>query len=150
MFGMGLPTGQQRVLERIEGRLAESDPRLVSLFTIFTRLNLAEKMPWIEQIRARPVAYRIGRVAAGFRGIGRRPAARVRAMMLLPAALIAMACALTIAFGFPGSQRPAPGARTPAARELVVKPRALAAKPKALVGRARMCRAIVRAPIFAC
>ncbi len=147
---MGLPTGQQRVLERIEGRLAESDPRLVSLFTIFTRLNLAEKMPWIEQIRARPVAYRIGRVAAGFRGIGRRPAARVRAMMLLPAALIAMACALTIAFGFPGSQRPAPGARTPAARELVVKPRALAAKPKALVGRARMCRAIVRAPIFAC
>jgi hypothetical protein len=162
MFGMSLPTGQQRILEKIEGRLAQSDPRLVSLFTIFTRLTLAEKMPWIEQIRARPVAYRIGRIAAWFRGIGRRPAARVRAMMLLPAALIAMACALTIAFGFPGSQRPAPGARTPAARELVIKPRvikpralvtkprALVTKPRALVGRARMCRAIVRPPIFAC
>jgi Protein of unknown function (DUF3040) len=157
MFGMSLPTGQQRVLEKIEGRLAESDPRLASLFTIFTRLTLTEKMPWIEQIRARPVAYRIGRIAAGFRGIGRRPAARVRAMLLLPAALTAMACALTIAFGFPGTQRPAPGARTPAARELVVKPRALAVKPRAfavkpraLVGRARMCRAIVRAPVFAC
>jgi hypothetical protein len=157
MFGMSLPTGQQRVLEKIEGRLAQSDPRLVSLFTIFTRLTLAEKMPWIEQIRARPVAYRIGRIGAWFRGMGRRPAARVRAMLLLPAALTAMACALTIAFGFPGSQRPAPGARTPAARELVVKPRALVTKPRALVtrpralvGRARMCRAIVRAPIFAC
>jgi len=154
---MSLPTGQQRVLEKIEGRLAQSDPRLVSLFTIFTRLTLAEKMPWIEQIRARPVAYRIGRIGAWFRGIGRRPAARVRAMMLLPAALIAMACALTIAFGFPGSHRPAPGARTPAARELVVKPRALVTKPRALVvkpralvGRARMCRGIVRTPVFAC
>ena len=147
---MSLPMGQQRVLERIEGRLAESDPRLVSLFTIFSRLNLAEKMPWIEQIRARPVAYRISRIAAWGRGIGRRPAARVRAMMLLPAALIAMACALTIAFGFPGNQRPAPGARTPAARELVIKPRALVSKPRVLVGRAGMCRGLVRAPLFAC
>jgi len=150
MFRMSLPTGQQRVLEKIEGRLTESDPRLVSLFTIFSRLNLAEKMPWIEQIRARPVAYRISRIAAWGRGIGRRPAARVRAMMLLPAALIAMACALTIAFGFPGNQRPAPGARTPAARELVIKPRALVSKPRVLVGRAGMCRGLVRAPLFAC
>ena len=36
---MSLPTGQQRVLESIEGKLAESDPRLVSLFSIFTRLT---------------------------------------------------------------------------------------------------------------
>ena len=140
---MSLPTDQQRVLERIEGKLAQSDPRLVSLFTIFTRLTLTEKMPWIEQVKVRPIAYRIGRVGDWFRGIGRHPAARVRAMLLLPAALAAMACALTIAFGFPGSQRPAPGARTPAARELVIKGRDL-------VGRARMCRAVVRAPIFAC
>ncbi len=140
---MSLPTGQQRVLERIEGKLAESDPRLVSLFTIFTRLTLAEKMPWIEQVKVRPVAYRIARIGSWFRGIG-RPAARVRAMLLLPAALAATACALTIAFGFPGSQRPAPGARTPAARELVIKSR------QAVIGRARMCRAIVRSPVFAC
>ena len=38
---MSLPTGQQRTLESIEGKLAESDPRLVSLFSIFTRLTLA-------------------------------------------------------------------------------------------------------------
>jgi len=147
MFGMSLPTGQQRVLERIEGKLRESDPRLVSLFTIFTRLTLTERMPWIEQVKVRPIAYRISRIGTWFRGIGRRPAARVRAMLLLPAALAAMACALTIAFGFPGSQRPAPGARTPAARELVIKSRQAR---QAMIGRARMCRAIVRAPIFAC
>ena len=107
---MSLPTDQQRVLERIEGKLAHSDPRLVSLFTIFTRLTLGEKMPWFEQIRVRPVAYRISRMLFWFRGIGRRPAARVRAMLLLPAALTAMACALTIAFGFHGNQRPVNGA----------------------------------------
>lgn len=140
---MSLPTGQQRILERIEGKLAESDPRLVSLFLIFTRLTWAEKMPWIEQVRARPVAYRLARLGGWFRGVGRRPAARVRAMLLLPAALTAMACALTIAFGFPGSQRPVPGAKAPAARELVVKSREL-------VSRARSCRAMVRMPAFAC
>src|SRR6516225_4833983 len=122
MFGMSLPTGQQRVLERIEGKLRESDPRLVSLFTIFTRLTLTEKMPWIEQVKVRPVAYRIARIGTWFRGIGRRPAARVRAMLLLPAALAATACALTIAFGFPGSQRPAPGARTPAPPSFPARP----------------------------
>jgi len=143
MFAMSLPTGQQRILERIEGRLAESDPRLVSLFTIFARLTLTEKMPWFEQVRARPVAYRIGRIGAWFRGVGRRPAARVRAMLLLPAALTAVACALTIAFGFPDNQRPAIIARTPAARELIVK-------SKALVGRVRICRMVVRVPAFAC
>jgi len=141
MFVMSLPTGQQRVLERIEGRLAESDPRLVSLFTIFTRLTRAEKMPWIEQVRVRPVAYRLSRIGVWFRGVGRRPAARVRAMLLLPAALTTVACALIIAFGFPGSSRPVNGAKAPAGRELVVKSREL-------MGRARMCRGIIRFPML--
>jgi hypothetical protein len=143
MLVMSLPTGQQRVLDRIEGRLAESDPRLASLFSIFARLTRAENMPWLEQVRARPVAYRISRISAWFRGLGRRPAARARAMLLLPAALAAMACALTIAFGFPGGPRAVPGARTPAARELVIKSRAI-------VGRTRICRMVVRMPAFAC
>ena len=146
---MSLPIGQQRDLESIEGKLAESDPRLVSLFSIFTRLTLTEKMPWIEQIAIRPVAYRLGALAYWFRWIARRPASRVRAMVLLPAALTAVACALTIAFGFPGSQRHVPGSKAPAARELIVKSRDLMAK-------ARLCRARIRipalpaAPAFAC
>jgi len=137
---MSLPIGQQRVLESIEGKLSESDPRLVSLFSIFTRLTLTEKMPWIEQVAIRPVAYRFGALAYWFRWIARRPAARVRAMVL-PAALTAVACALTIAFGFPGTQRHVPGNKAPAARELVVKSRDLMA-------RALLCRARIRIPAF--
>ena len=139
---MSLPIGQKRVLESIEGKLAESDPRLVSLFSIFTRLTLAEKMPWIEEVAVRPIADRLASIAFWFRWIARRPAARVRAMLLLPAALTAVACALTLAFGFPGSQRHVPGAKAPAARELVVKSRDLVAK-------SRLCRAMVRMPAFA-
>jgi hypothetical protein len=137
MFQMSLPFGQQRVLESIEGKLAESDPRLVSLFSIFTRLNLAEKMPWIEQVAVRPVAG----FASWFRWHSRHPAARIRAMVLLPAVLTAIACALTIAFGF-AHQRHVPIAKAPAARELVVKSRDL-------VARGRLCRALMR-PAFAC
>ena len=139
---MSLPTGQQRILESIEGKLAESDPRLVSLFSIFTRLNLTEKMPWIEQVAVRPVADRLASIGSWFRWSARRPAARLRAMVLLPAALTAVACALTLAFGFPGSQRHVPGAKAPAARELVVKSRDLMA-------RALLCRPVIRMHAFA-
>src|SRR5579871_1338766 len=142
MFEMGLPTGQQRILESIEGRLAQSDPRLVSLFSIFTRLNLAEKMPWIEQVAVRPVADRLASIGSWFRWSARRPASRLRAMVLLPAALTAVACALTLAFGFPGKQAPTLGAKAPAARELVVKSRDL-------MTRARLCRVMIRMPAFA-
>jgi hypothetical protein len=144
MFVMSLPTGQQRVLERIEGKLSESDPRLVSLFTIFTRLTLAEKMPWIEQVRVRPVADRIARIGGWFRGRGRRPAARVRAMLLLPAALTAAACAVTIAFAFPGGQRPLHSAKAPAARSLVVN------KSREILGRAKICRAVLLPALAPC
>jgi hypothetical protein len=67
-------------------------------------------------------------------------------MVLLPAALTAVACALTLAFGFPGSQRHVPGAKAPAARELVVKSRD---KSRDLVARARLCRTMIRMPAFA-
>jgi hypothetical protein len=152
MFAMSLPSGQQRMLDTIEGKLAESDPRLVSLFAIFSRLTRTENMPWIEQLRARPVADRMARIGGSFRWLARPPVARMRGMLLLPAALTAMACALTIAFGFPGSQRPVPGAKMPAARELVVRSRELAGKSRELAGRSRLCRSIslVRTPAFAC
>ena len=140
---MSLPIGQQRDLESIEGKLAESDPRLVSLFSIFTRLTLTEKMPWIEQVAVRPVADRLATLAYWFRWVARRPAARVRAMVLLPAALTAVACALTIAFGFPGSQKHVPVRKAPVARELVVK-------SHSLMARARLCRVMIRMPVFAC
>jgi Protein of unknown function (DUF3040) len=144
MFVMSLPIGQQRALESIEGKLAESDPRLTSLFATFTRLTRAEQMPWIEQVAVSPVAGLIAMLAARFRWLARRPAARVRAMVLLPAALTATACALTIAFGFPGSQRHVPGVKAPTARELVVRSRDL------MAAKSRLCRNLVRMPAFSC
>src|SRR5262249_60970503 len=97
MFEMSLPIGQRRALESIEGKLAESDPRLVSLFSIFTRLTLAEKMPWIENVAVRPVADRLAALAYWSRWMARRPAPPVRAMVLLPAALAPAALPVTIA-----------------------------------------------------
>ena len=50
---MSLPASQQRMLDRIDRMLRDSDPRLAALFAIFTRLTWDEEMPRIEQIRAR-------------------------------------------------------------------------------------------------
>jgi hypothetical protein len=134
---MGLPAAQQRVLERIEGRLAESDPRLAALFAVFSRLTRAETMPWAEQLRARPVLDRVACAAHGCRALARRRAARVRALVLLPA-VTAIACALMIAFSFPNGQRAAVhGVGNPSARVL-------------LVGH-RICRfGMARVPVLAC
>jgi hypothetical protein len=134
---MGLPAGQQRILEKIDVKLTESDPRLNSLFAIFTRLTHTEAMPWIEQVTPRPLRDFIISIRFRFRLLSRRPAARMRALLLLPAALTAMVCALTISFGLTGGHRHAPGAKAPAARELVVKD--------------RLCRlSLVRVPVLAC
>lgn len=119
---MSLPARQQRKLEEIEGGLTGSDPRLRSLFAIFTRLTRGEAMPWFEEVPVRPVADALAAVRALIRRIAHRPAARVKALLLLPAALSAMVCAMIIAAGFHGAQRPAHvSAKPPAARELILK-----------------------------
>lgn len=134
---MGLPTCQQRILDSIDGELSKSDPPLASLFAIFFRLTRAEAMPWFEQLKVGPAIDVLTRIGYWCRRLARRPAARVRALVVLPAALTAMACALTLAFGFAGSQRSGQGARTPVAKQLVVKH--------------RLCRlTLVRVPVLAC
>jgi hypothetical protein len=50
---VGLPARQRRVLDRIEGALRGSDPRLAAMFTIFGRLTRDEEMPRIEELRHR-------------------------------------------------------------------------------------------------
>lgn len=62
---MGLPVGQRRSLDEIETSLRASDPRLASLFTIFTRLNHDEEMPVIEQLMASAVGLWAMLAAAG-------------------------------------------------------------------------------------
>jgi hypothetical protein len=50
---MSLPASEQRALDRIEETLHVGDPRLLSLFMIFTRLTRHEAMPSTEQVSAR-------------------------------------------------------------------------------------------------
>jgi hypothetical protein len=133
---MSLPAAQQRVLVKIEGELRDSDPRLSSLYVIFGRLTRDEAMPWLEQIKPRPIRDRLTPVMTIARRVSRRPAARARTLLLLPAALVAMLCALAVAVGITG-HRSTLGAKSPAARELIVKP--------------KICRLpLAPGPVFAC
>jgi Protein of unknown function (DUF3040) len=50
---VSLPTGQQRVLDRIETDLEACEPRLRSMFAIFTRLTRDEGAPRTESLRPR-------------------------------------------------------------------------------------------------
>jgi hypothetical protein len=136
---MSLPARQQRKLREIEGGLTGSDPRLRSLFGIFTRLTTGEAMPWFEAVPTRPVADALAAFRSLIRRIARRPASRVRALLLLPAALSALVCGIMIAAGLSGAQRPAhASAKPPAARELILKT-------------SRICRlGMIRYPALAC
>ena len=121
---MSLPARQQRMLNRIDRMLRDSDPRLVALFTIFTRLTWDEEIPRIEQVRAR--LSRIGswfarRVEPVRRRTSRVPR-RVKAILVFPAALAAVACALLIGSSGPAAHRCAATVRAPAT-ELIVKAR---------------------------
>jgi len=50
---MSLPVAEARALNGIEQGLLSRDPRLKSLFAIFTRLTWQEAMPAFEQLRRR-------------------------------------------------------------------------------------------------
>jgi hypothetical protein len=49
---MSLPAEQQRVLDRIENVLQASEPRLASMYSIFTRLTNGEMRPRREELPA--------------------------------------------------------------------------------------------------
>jgi len=54
---MGLPGGQERILDGIADALRTSEPRLASMFAIFTRLTRNEPQPSQEQLGdRRPLA----------------------------------------------------------------------------------------------
>src|SRR5215468_840532 len=131
---MSLPARQLHKLKEIEGGLTGSDPRLRSLFAIFTRLTRGEAMPWFEDVPVRPVRDAL----AAARRIARRPAARVRALLLIPAAVSALVCGVMISAGLTGAHRPSVSAKPPAARELILKT-------------TRACRlGMIRFPAMAC
>ena len=137
---MGLPVRQRRILERIEGALRGSDPRLAALFSIFSRLNREEEMPHIEQVRARAaiILARVGyRLVSFARWFGAPRRAKVRAALFFPVALAIVASAIVVGAGFPSANRCAAAPRTAgtAHNGARLKPCAPAAANPAVVGR---------------
>jgi Protein of unknown function (DUF3040) len=101
---MSLPARQQRVLDRIEDALKRREPRLASMFAIFNRLNIHERLPWAEALEAvpwwSPKRYRVtGRV---------RTSSRIRAVVLL-----GLAAALVVSAVFVGMSQSQGGCNTP-------------------------------------
>ena len=121
---MSLPASQRRILDRIERKLRDSDPRLTTLFSIFTRLTGDEDMPRIEEIKARLARFGawFGRRTAPARRLVPRPTDRVMAIIFFPCALATVICALVIGASGPTAQRCASSVRAPA-NELIVKAR---------------------------
>jgi hypothetical protein len=101
---MSLPACQERALSAIEHALRAGEPRLASRFAIFTRLTRDEELPRTEQLVPQPWLRRVlASVGRACRllfprpqprgGAAVRPAARLRALVVLPVLLIIMASA---------------------------------------------------------
>jgi hypothetical protein len=103
---MSLPARQQRVLDRIEEAFRKREPRLASMFAIFNRLTIHERLPRIEALEPvpwwSPKRYRAtGRVSAGAVG-------RVRAVVLLT-----LAAAMVVSAVFVGMSQSQRGCNAP-------------------------------------
>jgi hypothetical protein len=95
---MSLPARQQRVLERTERSLHACDPRLCSMFAIFTKLTRDEEMPKQEELGRRslpPFGWltrlrrpgQAGRTATRARAMG-APGTLLGAAVIVPIALL--------------------------------------------------------------
>ena len=129
---MSLPACQERILSGIENALRACEPRLASRFAIFTRLTRDEQIPHTEQLvpqtwlrhalTSAGRAFRFlfprprSRGSTAVRGAQGRPAARLRAVVVLPVLLIAMASA-TVATAMVGTQTCAAAPRRPPAAQ---------------------------------
>lgn len=91
---MSLPAAQQRVLNGIAEAMRASEPRLVSMFAMFTRLTRNEAAPGREQLPRRPVRDFLSVLAIWrpVRAVGSRRSARWRRALRL--AQLAMGVAL--------------------------------------------------------
>ena len=122
---MGLPVSQRRNLDEIEGSLRATDPRLVSLLEIFTRLNRDEEMPRIEQLQAGAtglLAWLRIRPAAAVRWLAASSVARFRTAVFFPIALAAMACTMLLGMGSSSSHRCISAPRAAGTSQLTSKP----------------------------
>jgi hypothetical protein len=116
---MTLPARQQRILDGMAVSLQERDPRLASLFSIFTRLTRQEPMPRAEEMPpGRPAVRRArsGRPEPRGRRRPERSAAWLRAIVI-PVALAAVAAVLFLSL-MTGSTRGCPARLTRTSAQL--------------------------------
>jgi hypothetical protein len=92
---MSLPASQQRVLDAIEDRLARREPRLASMFAMFTRLATGEALPRREAIDPAPW-WSPRRWSPTGRHRGPLGRARAAVLLTLAAALIASVAFLSM------------------------------------------------------
>ena len=90
---VSLPFGQQRVLDVMESDLEGAEPRLGSMFAIFTRLTRDEGAPRTESLQSEPRRWRIW-PASGLPG-------RLRAIIALPLVLGLVALLVFVAVNGP-------------------------------------------------
>jgi hypothetical protein len=93
-----LPASQQRVLARIESDLQGCEPRLASMFSIFTRLTRNEGAPRTESLPPRT------------RLPGVRRIARTRAIVAIPLLLVLVAMLIFVAVSSSAAHACQPGA----------------------------------------
>jgi hypothetical protein len=95
---MSLPACQQRVLDTIESALQKREPRLASMFAMFTRLNTSEELPRTERLEARWWARHRHWRPAPTGGVARargHPALALRPLFLIPV-LIMLAASIVL------------------------------------------------------
>lgn len=106
---MSLPARQERILGRMAHSLHASEPHLTSMFAIFSKLTRDEDMPRLEALDARSLPFwgwrqrltrprREGRAASGA-GSAYASGARLRAILLVPIMLAALAAAAFLGLG---------------------------------------------------
>jgi hypothetical protein len=118
---MNLPIHQERILGRLAHSLDASEPHLTSMFAIFTKLTRDEDMPRLEALDAWSVPFwrwrqrltqpRRERRAAKSAAAAYAPGARLRAILLVPIMLAALAPAVFLALGSRSMSRCGPVAR---------------------------------------
>lgn len=125
---MGLPARQRRILDRTEGVLRRSDPKLAMLFSTFGRLTQDEAMPCREAVK-----HGTARALAWVRGIPsvRLRRSRLRAqpgLLFLPLALILLAGMITLA-AITSTGSPCTGGRQAAATKQAASTTSRACSP---------------------
>ena len=142
---MSLPARRQRALDRIGYWLHVCEPHPKSMFAIFTKLTWDEEMPRLEELRLRSLPFprwckraaRLGRKGQTATGAGATGAAgaRLRALLLIPVMLLALAPAVLFGLGTRSASQCCSAIRPPHATAALSSPKTCPASCQILVHR---------------